>query len=134
MRAVLFLAFFALLLASLGPVLDHHFAERQQAHTHFYFGVQVPDHQHPYQQAHLHPHQPDTAGQSPPSHSDWTGDMVYLTDYDGIGLGFATITGPLLYASVVFPGGGDGPILRAEAAPDAWSETAVAPLERPPLV
>ncbi|HLF04205.1 MAG TPA: hypothetical protein VI855_03210 [Dehalococcoidia bacterium] len=133
MRAAPFLAWLALLLASLGPVLDHHFAERQPGHTHLYVGAQVPGHQHPYQQAHVHTHELLAAGQSPANPSSWPSEVVYLTNYEGIGVGLAALTGPVLHASLAFPDSGDGPLLRADAAPDAWPEAAVTPLERPPL-
>lgn len=50
------LAVLGLLLPFLGPVADHHFAERHPAHQHLYLGAAVPEHQHRYQAAHRHHH------------------------------------------------------------------------------
>ena len=52
------LAVLGLLLPFLGPVVDHHFAERHPAHQHIYLGAAVPEHQHSYQAAHRHHHHP----------------------------------------------------------------------------
>lgn len=119
------LVLLALSLASLGPVLDHHFAERQPGHTHLYLGAHVPDHLHPYQQAHTH-HRAEAA-------SPRSDDTVYLTTQDGIGLDWSTAVSPLLDASPVFPDHGDGPLLVSEAAHRELFEAVVSPLERPPL-
>ena len=54
------LAVVGLLLPFLGPVVDHHFAERHPAHQHIYLGAAVPEHQHRYQAAHRH-HRHQTA-------------------------------------------------------------------------
>jgi hypothetical protein len=43
-----------LLLPLFGPLLDHHFAERQHDHVHVYPGRVTPDHAHPYEQPHSH--------------------------------------------------------------------------------
>ena len=45
-------ALLASFLPSLGPVLDHHFAERQLEHTHL--GQLIPSHTHPYEVIHTH--------------------------------------------------------------------------------
>ncbi len=119
------LALLALSLTSLGPVLDHHFAERQPSHAHIYLGAQLPDHQHPFQMAHAH-HGAEEA-------SPLAGDTVYLTTYHGVGLDLSTAGTPLVEAAPVFPHRGDGPLLVALAASSRLSETAVSPLERPPL-
>lgn len=50
------LAVLGLFLPFLGPVADHHFAERHPAHQHLYLGAAVPEHQHRYQTAHRHHH------------------------------------------------------------------------------
>lgn len=50
------LAVLGLFLPFLGPVVDHHFAERHPAHQHLYLGAAVPEHQHLYQAAHRHHH------------------------------------------------------------------------------
>lgn len=45
-----------LLFPGLGPVLDHHFAERQPDHAHIYFGPILFRHIHPFEEPHGHIH------------------------------------------------------------------------------
>ena len=47
----------ALLLPAVGPLLDHHYAERVPGHLHFYFAGVSADHTHPYEVAHRHGHE-----------------------------------------------------------------------------
>ena len=43
--------------ATLGPLLDHHYAERLPNHTHLYLGPGGPNHVHPFEvQDHFHYH------------------------------------------------------------------------------
>ena len=64
----------AVFLPTLGPLLDHHYAERLPNHTHLYFGQADYDHVHPFEmQDHFH-YYPDEA---PPD------GIVYLASYDG---------------------------------------------------
>ena len=44
----------ALLFPVFGPMLEHHFAERQFEHVHIYTGPTVPEHVHPYETPHSH--------------------------------------------------------------------------------
>ena len=45
----------AVFLPTLGPLLDHHYAERLPNHTHLYFGQADYDHVHPFEvQDHFH--------------------------------------------------------------------------------
>ena len=64
----------AVFLPTLGPLLDHHYAERLPNHTHLYFGQADYDHVHPFEvQDHYH-YYPDRV---PPD------GIVYLASYDG---------------------------------------------------
>lgn len=47
-------AVLGLLISSLGPLIDHHFAERQPHHEHVYFWSQGSDHSHSYGLDHRH--------------------------------------------------------------------------------
>jgi hypothetical protein len=129
-KPVLCLAFFALVLASLGPVLDHHFAERQPGHEHLYLGKKVPTHPHPYQQVHAHPQTTESQPENAPTAPD---DTIYLTNFSGIGQDYFTLSCPLLHASLVLQEGGDGPPRQNTEVRHGLSETTVSPLERPPL-
>ncbi len=48
------IAVHTLLLPSYGFLLDHHLVERWPDHTHFYLGLAVPEHIHPYEVPHSH--------------------------------------------------------------------------------
>ena len=64
----------AVFLPTLGPLLDHHYAERLPNHTHLYFGPSGPNHVHPFEvQGHFHNH----PFEAPPD------GIVYLASYDG---------------------------------------------------
>ncbi len=66
----------ALFLPALGPLGDHHYAERQPNHAHVYLGPAAPDHVHPFEMdGHRVHHRHDHA---PPS-----GGIVYLASHDG---------------------------------------------------
>ena len=64
----------AVFLPTLGPLLDHHYAERLPNHTHLYFGPGDTNHVHPFEvQGHFHYH----------SLEEPTDGIVYLASYDG---------------------------------------------------
>ena len=64
----------AVFLPTLGPLLDHHYAERLPNHTHLYFGPSGPNHVHPFEvQGHFHYNSFDVP----------TYGIVYLASYDG---------------------------------------------------
>ena len=64
----------AVFLPTLGPLLDHHYAERLPNHTHLYFGPGGPNHVHPFEvQGHFHYNPFDVP----------TYGIVYLASYDG---------------------------------------------------
>ena len=44
----------ALTLAFLGPVVDHHYVERQHNHSHIYLNGSVGEHWHPFEKPHSH--------------------------------------------------------------------------------
>ena len=111
----------ALFAPSIGPVLDHHFPERQHSHTHIYFGPSASDHGHQYQETHPHSHILSKQRVTHKSHidaqlkqvgggavnfaprSDSTHDkIVYLTSTDGIGQQVAARIMPVVQASAIF--------------------------------
>lgn len=64
----------AVFLPTLGPLLDHHYAERLPNHAHLYFGSSGPDHVHPFEvKDHFHYYEDETSPDG----------IVYLASYDG---------------------------------------------------
>ena len=99
------LAVGALFLPFFGPVLDHHFAERQYSHAHIYFGPSGVDHGHRYEEPHMHSLHEAVGGVVVfPSLADTTpDDIVYLTSADGIGRQFAAPFVPATQSATIFP-------------------------------
>lgn len=111
----------ALFAPSIGPVLDHHFPERQHSHAHVYFGPSASDHGHEYQGTHPHSHPPSEQGVTYQDHidvklnqvaggaaivaslSDSIPDkIVHLTAADGIGQQASARIMPIVQASAIF--------------------------------
>ncbi len=90
----------AVFLPTLGPLLDHHYAERLPNHTHLYFGTGGPDHVHPFEvQDHYHYYQDDG-----PSNG-----IVYLASYDGSSPVMLDATVHAIHQSPPFVGPDDDP-------------------------
>ena len=83
----------ALLLPALGPLLDHHFAERQPGHSHVFLDQAPHEHLHAYEYAWHHHGEHD----SPPE------GVVVVTSYDAMGAGFADVTPPVNRVSRLLP-------------------------------
>ena len=66
------LAVFILLLPSLGPSLDHHFAERRHDHSHLYLSTIDRAHSHPYESFHAEHQSPELSA-----------EIVYLSSHQG---------------------------------------------------
>lgn len=95
-------ALVALALPLFGPVLDHHFAERQPHHVHVYLGGPVPDHLHPYETSgHLHHGHAGNHAHHHPAQND---GILFLTDHEGIGHGLAAVVSSLGQDTPLFPG------------------------------
>ena len=108
----------ALLMPLFGPLLDHHFPERQPHHAHVYLGSVVPDHVHPYQAPdhdHGHHHSHDAGG------GFEHGGIVFLTSSDGVGQSVTAATIQMGQESLAFPIPGGNPLGYA------------GPLDAPPL-
>ena len=54
LSALALIVVFSLALSWMGPMLDHHFAERHPGHQHIYLGTVSPDHSHDYKAFHSH--------------------------------------------------------------------------------
>ena len=123
-----------LLLYSVGPVLDHHFAERQPDHTHIYLGTTLPRHVHPYEEPHSHSQEATTStSHNAASGSNTPQDMVCLTSYDGIGQTLTSPTEAPLHLAIVFPDPGNDQFAVSTAGNDRIPpEAFIAPPKRPP--
>lgn len=120
----------ALTLSSLGPMLDHHFAERHPGHNHLYLGTALPDHSHSYQSSHSHygawMYVPADAG-SP------TGGIAIVMPNDGWGHVAADIAAPLVFHPLRLGGDDGGPLLKTSPDGDvALTGIIIAPSKRPP--
>lgn len=112
----------ALSLSAIGPLADHHFAERHPGHDHIYLSPGAPNHAHPYQAAHSHSHGPPVSG-----------GIVFLTAHDGAGQGYVDLAAPAISQSAIFPGFDDARFLFGVSPVEtARQGTTVGPLKRPP--
>lgn len=132
-RPLIVIALYALLLPTVGPLLDHHYAEWQHNHGHVYLGGGPSGgqatHLHIYESGGPHSHFPvEGSGTTPASEG-----MAFFTSYDGAGTGLIYApTGPVA-ESLVFPGDGDGPLLAAYMPQYLLPEGATtSPPRRPP--
>ncbi|MFQ6026729.1 MAG: hypothetical protein ACE5Q6_04345 [Dehalococcoidia bacterium] len=117
-----------LFLPALGPLLDHHFAERQFNHSHLYFGAVDLGHSHPLGTPHKHGDH-HTHGEDRPV----TEDIIYLTSEDGHYGGSTPVTSPSLHSNVVLPEPPDFlPIHRSIIDSGILPETFVPPPAPPP--
>ena len=116
----------ALFLPALGPLLDHHYAERQPSHTHVYLGPAAPDHVHPFEVDGHHAHHHH--------HGAPSGGIVYLASHDGSGPAQLDVTIPSVEDSpLALPEeerGGFGAALDDTLPNDAF----IAPPKQPPRV
>ena len=80
-------ALFALVLPIIGPLDDHHFAERSHSHDHIYLNGATVAHHHAYERLALHAHRESepqlsqSAGWQQAQSAGWQqeGDVLYLT-------------------------------------------------------
>ena len=124
-QALALLAVVALLASAVGPMLDHHFAERHPAHGHLYLGAVGPEHSHPFEHSHIHYDE-----MYAPAPGD--DDILFFARYDGSGHAPADLVVPASAPSLRYTDGG-GPLL-GNAGNDAAliSGIAVPPLRQPP--
>ena len=130
------LVLWALSTPALGPVMDHHFAERQHNHFHIYFGPPEVDHIHPYQDRHGHrpirsANQNDmNIGLSAPNIS---AGVVYLAPLDGMGQDSLASRAPMTQPVNPFSNQGDPSLLLTWPQHyDHLQETYVPLPKRPP--
>jgi len=124
-QSLALLAVAVLLLSSLGPMIDHHFAERHPAHGHLFLDAAGEDHSHPFEHPHIH-----YDAMYAPAPGD--GNVIFFAPIDGMGYAFADIAGPVVTPSPLYSDGG-GPLLgngSDNAAP--LQGIALPPLRQPP--
>jgi hypothetical protein len=136
-RLLLAIAVGALMLPVFGPMLEHHFAERQLDHVHIYSGPTVPDHVHPYETPHSHSpgqthNKADDVLRDSSSKSTTSQEIVYLTSQEGSERGFGPFSTPLLRGDVFLPEPPDDWFLSSLAHDDLPFETFIPPPETPP--
>ena len=119
------LAVFVLLASALGPMLDHHFAERHPAHGHLYMGAVGLDHSHPFENSHIHYDEL----YAPVSADD---NVVFFAPYDGSGHPHSDVATPVVLSYPRF-GDDQGPLLSDGAYKAAFLRgVTVSPLLQPP--
>ena len=122
-----------LALTSLGPMLDHHFAERHAGHQHLYLGQVSPEHSHAYQHSHAHDGVRTYGPLAPARDGEPSGDIVFLMPNDGTGHSAADMAVPAAVQPLRFGGGERGPILRTSSnGGGVLTGIVVAPSMRPP--
>jgi hypothetical protein len=87
-RLIVVAALYALILPFFGPMLDHHFAERQYNHQHLYFGTKDTDHVHFYDLPYPHSHTHNTPALSQGNGTENTtsaNDVISLASHEEVG-------------------------------------------------
>ena len=125
------LAFAAVILAFLGPALDHHFAERQHDHSHLYLSRAAASHGHPglhpFEQFHSH----GTVATNDAEHDG----VIYQTSDDRTGDSGSASAGAVINNGTTFLFDGRD-LLSLAVAPDEglYLEAFVQPPKKPPRV
>jgi hypothetical protein len=86
-------ALFALFLPIVGPLDDHHFAERTHNHDHIYLNGVPVAHHHAYEGSPQHPHQESAARFSQPGEYGGQEEILYLAPA-AAGLTLAALNAP----------------------------------------
>ena len=121
-----------LFLPSVGPQLDHHFAERRPDHTHVFLGSELPEHTHFFEGRHRHYHpspSPETIRGDRPYDRTPEQRIIYLSSDEGLGQGVADPAPRGVQSAPGFPGLFDNPFLFGL---DRNSNTLSAALTPPP--
>jgi hypothetical protein len=137
-RLIIIVVLYVIGMPFFGPVLDHHFAERQYNHQHIYLGSAGAKHTHFYdlRPLHSHTHNTPVVPHSNGSESDESpNEVVYLTSQDGIEQSAPSFTIPALQVDFVFPDLGNHHFLLSPTGQDNLPpEIFIPPPKRPPRV
>ena len=127
-RSISFLIAAAVVLGFIGPVVDHHFAERQHNHSHLYLTVNAAEHGHAILHPFEEPHSHVTADTEAAGHHG----VLYQTSNDGLGdSGTGLVIGFIEDSSPQIRSGDFLPNAQADSARNLH-EAFMAPLKRPP--
>ena len=122
----------ALALLTLGPMFDHHFAERHPGHHHLYLGPAPDEHDHGFAQYHTHRALWLTTSAALEADGPEEAGAVYFSPSDGTAARAVHLTLPLFAPSLILYGD-DARILPTTSATSAvLSGTTIAPPKRPP--
>ena len=124
-RSLALLAVVTLLVSALGPMLDHHFAERHPAHGHLFLDAADGEHTHPFEHSHVH-----YGAMYAPAPGD--ASILFFAPYDGMGHAHADVATPAATASPRFDADGDLLLRKGGDAVSVLRGVAVAPLRQPP--
>ena len=116
----------ALALSVLGPMLDHHFAERHPGHLHL--GSAGPNHSHSYQDNHSHS---GSWMYGPVEKGSPSDGVVSVMPNDGAGHVATDIAAPLLVRPLRL-GGDGGSVRQPFSANGALTGVVAPPSKRPP--
>jgi hypothetical protein len=134
-RLFLAAALFALFLPFLGPMLDHHVAERQPSHAHVYFSSAAAEHVHFYEDgnSHVYHHRDSNSGPNTlPRDGSGKAEVVYLTANDGLSQSVTSLAATALHVSAVYPDPDDSRILLGFGEGDNLPPEAFVPPPRIP--
>jgi len=119
----------AIVLAFLGPALDHHFAERQHDHSHTFLTATAANYGHPE----LHPFEETHSHVMSGQEESGQNGILYQTSNDGLGeSGSIFLTAAIEDGLAHPPPVGDSLSHALAAGESAYSEANVAPPKRPP--
>ena len=94
-------------MSSLGPMLDHHFAERHPGHHHLHLGSASLEHSHDFEHSHAH----HDAGMYGSLATAWDGStsagMIFFVPNDATGSGAADLAIPPVTQPLLFRSNGD---------------------------
>ena len=124
-QSLALLAVAVLLVSALGPMLDHHFAERHPAHAHIYLGAVSLDHSHPFEHSHIH-----YDAMYAPAPGDE--DVAFFTSYEGSGHAHADSASATNAGSLMFKHQGDPYSLKQGEPFAILRGLSVPPLLQPP--
>ena len=118
------------LLPAAGPMLDHHYAERQPGHGHLHLGAVSTHHHHPHAHHH-HPHAADRA--EPDTQDDQPAGVIFLAAYSGAAPSHAYVSTSASQVSLAFPEPAESPSPFSPAPdPRLLHQSFVTPPTQPP--
>lgn len=124
-----------LMFSALGPVLDHHFAERIPHHAHAFVGSFHLEHEHPFEAVHIHDDMLAHAVVQDTQRRSFSGTdgVLYLTPDESLGQSYSPMALTIDPASWAFPEPSSGihefAFIGGNQVPDSWKTP---PLEKPP--